>query len=209
MPKSKYLDMVAEAVFTLGERKGSSAQAIWKYLQVKHPESVSDVKIFRVQLKRVAAVGRHVEKAGAQRYKLSSTFRGQLVRWAAKADAGTKRLPPMAMEHAMTTKTKNERKTKARLTKAAKSKVAAGRRALAKSKKRAATKAKAAKTKERKAAKKASSKGAKGGKPKSTKAKRAANKKAKSKASSSKAKKNVSSKAKAAAKKVAVSKQKN
>jgi len=154
-PKTKYLDMVTEAVFTLGERKGSSAQAIWKYLQVKHPESVSDVKIFRVQLKRIAAVGRHVEKAGAQRYKLNTTFRGQLVRWAAKADAGSKRLPPMAMEHAMTTKTKNDRKTKARLRKAIMSKKSKGRKALAKSKKRAATKAKAVATKARKAAKKA------------------------------------------------------
>jgi hypothetical protein len=40
--KTSYLDMIVEAVHVLGERKGSSAQAIWKHINVKHSLSVRD-----------------------------------------------------------------------------------------------------------------------------------------------------------------------
>ena len=44
----------------------------------------------------------------------------------AKAEGAEKKLPPMAMEHTMTTKTKNVRKAKKKMRKAAMSKSAKG-----------------------------------------------------------------------------------
>jgi hypothetical protein len=95
--KTKYLDMIVEAIHTLGERKGSSAQAIWKHLQAKHSTSLRDYKIFRVQLRRTVESGKYVVKSGAARFKLTSTFRSKLLKWAAKASGSEKSLPPMAM----------------------------------------------------------------------------------------------------------------
>jgi len=53
--KMKYLDMIAEAVFHLSreERKGPSLKAIWGYLSTHWPESTSNYKVFRVQLRRI------------------------------------------------------------------------------------------------------------------------------------------------------------
>merc|ERR1712096_281250 len=168
--KMKNLDMIVEAVQSLGERKGSTAKAIWKYLQTSHSESVRDLKMFRVQLQRISTIGKHVEKSGrggGARYKLTSEFRKKLLRWTAKAEGAEKALPPMAMEHAITTKINNEKKAKSQLRKAAMKRNAQGRKALAKAKKLAATKAKLVKSKAKAAAKKAALKM----KPKSTKAK--------------------------------------
>jgi hypothetical protein len=35
--KLDYLTMITDAIFTLGERKGSSRAAIWKYVSTKFP----------------------------------------------------------------------------------------------------------------------------------------------------------------------------
>ena len=107
MKKEKYLDMVAEAIFHLSERKGSSAQAIWKYISAKFPHSVRDYKMFRIQLSRIAqAGGKHVEKSTPGRFKLNSNFRRKVLTYMAKT--GSKKLPIMQMEHVMTTKAKND-----------------------------------------------------------------------------------------------------
>ena len=60
--KLQFLHMITDAIFHLGERRGSSREAIWKYLQTRFPESVGEKKVFLVQLRRIAAQGIQVEK---------------------------------------------------------------------------------------------------------------------------------------------------
>ena len=48
----KYLQMIEDSIITLGERKGSSRQAIWKCLHSKFPEA--DYKQFLIRLKKEA-----------------------------------------------------------------------------------------------------------------------------------------------------------
>ena len=84
--KLKYLEMIVDAVFTLGERKGSSREAIWKYLQMKYPESVSQKKIFLAQMRRISAENAQIEKSGSnmQRFKLRSNFRQKYIKHLSK-----------------------------------------------------------------------------------------------------------------------------
>jgi hypothetical protein len=49
--------MITDAIFSLGERNGSSREAIWKYLKNKYSESISDKRFFLVALKRVSSAG--------------------------------------------------------------------------------------------------------------------------------------------------------
>jgi hypothetical protein len=39
--KMKYMDIIVEAIFVLNDREGSSREAIWKYIQAKHQNTVS------------------------------------------------------------------------------------------------------------------------------------------------------------------------
>lgn len=147
-----YLDMVVEAIFNLQERKGSSPKAIWGYLQSHFAESVSNYNVFRLSLKRVAG-NKHVERSkNGARYKLDSGFRRKIIKFQAKS--GAKKMPIMAMEHAMTMKVKSARKAASKMRKAAVKKRAGARKAATKTKKRAAAKSRAKATKARKAAKK-------------------------------------------------------
>ena len=49
--------MITHAIFTLGERGGSSREAIWKFIKTKFPESISEKKYFLTQLRRIVANG--------------------------------------------------------------------------------------------------------------------------------------------------------
>jgi hypothetical protein len=49
--KHSYMEMIEDAVITLGERKGSSRQALWKCVSTKYPEA--DYKQFIVRLKKL------------------------------------------------------------------------------------------------------------------------------------------------------------
>ena len=49
----RYSDMIADAILTLEDRKGSSRQAIWKCIESKYPEA--DYKQFLIRLKKVSA----------------------------------------------------------------------------------------------------------------------------------------------------------
>ena len=53
-PKIKMIFMITDAIFTLADRKGSSREAIWKYISSKnvYQESIRDKKLFLTQLKR-------------------------------------------------------------------------------------------------------------------------------------------------------------
>lgn len=129
--KHKYLEMVTDAIFHLQERKGSSRDAIWKYIQTKYPDSISDKKIFLVQLRRIAIMGLQVQKSNnsQQRFKLDPNFRMRYIRHLAKGEA-----PHLAQSHAMTTKTSNPRKSASKNTKAKMSKTAKGKATLTKAK---------------------------------------------------------------------------
>lgn len=70
-----YSDLVHEALITLAERKGSSRQALWKYISVKYPES--DYKQFLIRLKRVNQTEVRHEKG---RYRLTKEFREKLAK---------------------------------------------------------------------------------------------------------------------------------
>jgi len=129
--KLQFLHMITDAIFHLGERKGSSREAIWKYLQTKYPASVGEKKIFLVQMRRIAAQGIQVEKsAGNQnRFRLNKTFREKYIKHLAKGEE-----MHLAQKHAMTTKTKNKKKAASKMKKATKSKTAKGRASIKKSK---------------------------------------------------------------------------
>jgi hypothetical protein len=59
--------MIEDAIITLGERKGSSRQALWKVVHAKHPEA--DYKQFLIRLKKEAKEGNIV--GGKGRFKLT------------------------------------------------------------------------------------------------------------------------------------------
>lgn len=55
--KLNYIHMVIDAIFTLGEKKGSSREAIWKYVHTKYAEHAADKKVFLVQMRRIVKQG--------------------------------------------------------------------------------------------------------------------------------------------------------
>jgi len=55
--KLQYIHMITDAIFSLGERQGSSREAIWKYVHTKFPEFASDKKQFLVSLRRILKQG--------------------------------------------------------------------------------------------------------------------------------------------------------
>lgn len=75
--KMKYMDIIVEAIFVLNDREGSSREAIWKYIQAKHQNTVRDKKIFLSHLKRAADEGEYVEHPSKKigRFKLTKKFR--------------------------------------------------------------------------------------------------------------------------------------
>ena len=80
--KFKYVEMISDAICKLGERKGSSREAIWKFLMTRYQASIRDKKIFLVQLKRIADNGKFVKKSdnNQMRYKLTPGFRERYLR---------------------------------------------------------------------------------------------------------------------------------
>ena len=70
-----YSELVHDALITLAERKGSSRQAIWKFVSTKYPES--DYKQFLIRLKRVNPDEVSHEKS---RYKLTRSFRDKYLK---------------------------------------------------------------------------------------------------------------------------------
>ena len=55
-PKIKHVVMITDAIFTLADRKGSTREAIWKYIssQRKYKESIFNKKTFLAQLRRLS-----------------------------------------------------------------------------------------------------------------------------------------------------------
>jgi hypothetical protein len=54
-PSGTYFEYIQDAILALKERGGSSRQAIWKYINTKHPDS--DYKQFITRLKKLREGG--------------------------------------------------------------------------------------------------------------------------------------------------------
>jgi hypothetical protein len=72
----KYLDMITDAIITLGERSGSSRQALWKCIEAKYPEA--DYKQFLIRLKKEAQEGNLV--ANKQKFKLDPKVKAKMLK---------------------------------------------------------------------------------------------------------------------------------
>jgi len=55
MTLAPYADLIETAILTLGERKGSSRQAIWKSIHSLYPEA--DYKQFFIRLRKMSQAG--------------------------------------------------------------------------------------------------------------------------------------------------------
>ena len=80
--KFKFIYMITDAIFTLGDRKGSSREAIWKYISSKkiYQTSIRDKKLFLTTLKKLSQSDQffHKSKDNMQRFKLSEKFKDKL-----------------------------------------------------------------------------------------------------------------------------------
>jgi len=74
--------MITDAIFSLNDRKGSSREAVWKYISQskKYQESIRDKTMFLTQLRRLSAGNSFFEKSkdNQQRFKLTLKFKGRL-----------------------------------------------------------------------------------------------------------------------------------
>jgi hypothetical protein len=127
--KLTYIDMITQALFALADRKGSSRDAIWKYLLVKFPEGIRDKKVFIARLYKLAKEDNQIQgvNGNIHRFKLSQSYRGKLIRAMAKGEKmkNTK-------TNAMTKKTKNPKKKVSTMNKAKMSKTVKGKETLKK-----------------------------------------------------------------------------
>ena len=113
--------MITDAIFILADRKGSTRDAIWKYIstQKKYQESIRDKKAFLTQLRNLSKGNDFLEqsKDNNQRYKLTIKFKDRLKRL---VDQGKEMF--LAQKQAMTTKTINPKKPVSQMKKAKESK---------------------------------------------------------------------------------------
>ena len=58
--KVAYINMITHALYEIGDRKGCSRDSIWKFLQMKYPESISDKKIFITRLYKLSKEDNHI-----------------------------------------------------------------------------------------------------------------------------------------------------
>ena len=124
MPKLQYINMITQAIFDIGDRKGASRDAIWKYLQMKFPEDVRDKKIFLARLLKISKEDNQVNKAAnnAARFRLDMNFRNRMLRAMAKGEK-----VKATRTNAMTKKTKNDKKGASKMNKAKMSKTVKGK----------------------------------------------------------------------------------
>ena len=86
--KHSFFEMIEDAVLTLGERKGSSRQAIWKYISTKYPEA--DYKMFITRLRKVKENNNIVSAKKGMKYMLSDSYKKNLIK-KLKAGSSTKK----------------------------------------------------------------------------------------------------------------------
>merc|ERR1719183_555488 len=120
--KYKTIIMITDAIFSLGDRKGSSREAIWKFVSSKkiYQESVRNKKIFLTQMKRLSQSDQFFTKTkdNMQRFKLSEKFKDRLKKFLSKGQDMF-----LAQKSAMTTKAINPKKPMSKMTKAKKAKM--------------------------------------------------------------------------------------
>ena len=105
MPQQKsYSEMIEDAVLTMGERKGSSRQAIWKCVSTKFP--TADFKQFLVRLKKCKADGMLEQIKG--KFRLSQVYKSKLLKTLKKGKA----VKPVRKSKATLKKNKKVKKAK-------------------------------------------------------------------------------------------------
>lgn len=134
--KLSYFEMIEDAILGLAERKGSTRQAIWKFISYKHPEA--DYKQYLIRLKKVKD-NSNIEAVGTQRFKLSANYRHKLLKALKKGE------PTKAVQKSKATMKKSGKRkaAKAKTAKRASSKKSSSKGGV----KRASGKGKAAKGK--------------------------------------------------------------
>lgn len=85
-----YSEMVEDALIQLSDRKGSSRQALWKYVSAKYPES--SYKQFLVRLKKLSHEKEQVVEASRGRYKLTVNYKNKLKKQLEKGSKPKKRV---------------------------------------------------------------------------------------------------------------------
>ena len=69
--------MIEAGIFSLAERKGSTRQSLWKYLQSAHPGI--DYKQFLIRFRKIGE-NPHVVKVDKNRVKLTKGYRATVIR---------------------------------------------------------------------------------------------------------------------------------
>jgi hypothetical protein len=117
--------MVAYAIFTTADRKGSTRDSIWKVLTSTKmfQESIRDKKIFLTTLKRLTGDDQYFERSkdNMQRFKLNQKFKDKLKKQVQKGGDLM-----IAIKSNMTTKTENPKKPVSKMAKAKMSKTTKG-----------------------------------------------------------------------------------
>lgn len=109
---SHYLEMIEDALIQLSDRKGSSRQAIWKYINSKYPEA--DYKQFLIRLKKLTHEKSDIDQPSRGLYKLSQQRREKLRKALAK---GSTAKPSVRKTKATMKKSKKNQKKRSSGTK--------------------------------------------------------------------------------------------
>jgi hypothetical protein len=71
--------MITDGLLTLAERKGSTKQALWKFLHTKYPEA--DLRQFQIRLKKLRTHGDVLDKeVKGGRFKLNKDYRKKILK---------------------------------------------------------------------------------------------------------------------------------
>jgi hypothetical protein len=110
----KYISMIESALITLSDRKGSTRQAIWKFIHSQYPEA--DYKQFLIRLKKDSLPTGCLLK-DQQRYKLTLQRRNQMLKGVSikkkKSEATMKKERKHGKESAKHTARKDRKQKKA------------------------------------------------------------------------------------------------
>lgn len=87
MTSLTYHEMIENALFALGERKGSTRTSIWKYISTQYP--AADYKQYLIRFKKIDD-DKNIIKVDKMRLKLTPNFRKSVIKKLAKGEAGSK-----------------------------------------------------------------------------------------------------------------------
>ena len=111
--KHKSIYMIADAIFSLAERKGATREQIWEYISSKkqYQDSITTKKMFYVVLRRLSQDNEFFHKVDGnhQRFRLSAKFKNKLAKLVNDGEE-----LHLSLKQAMTTKVKEQPKKPAK-----------------------------------------------------------------------------------------------